>query len=90
MDGLCLEFFHLIRTDKIPFVQSRSSKQLLISTFTIVLITLIISFTNIAVIFDLHQMPLTYLGWILILMSIYVLLIQIYKKIYINKNKEWL
>ena len=81
---------HLIRTDKIPFVQSRSSKQLLISTFTIVLITLIISFTNIAVIFDLHQMPLTYLGWILILMSIYVLLIQIYKKIYINKNKEFL
>ena len=81
---------HMIRTNKIPFIQSRSSKQLLISTFTIVLITLLISFTNIAVIFDLHRMPLTYLVWILILMSLYILLIQIYKKIYIKRNKEWL
>ena len=81
---------HLIRTSKIPFVQSRSSKQLLISTFAIVLITLIISFTNIAVVFDLHKMPITYLGWILVLMCIYVILIQIYKKIYIKKHKEWL
>ncbi len=81
---------HLIRTSKIPFVQSRSSKQLLISTFAIVLVTLIISFTNIAVVFDLHKMPITYLGWILILMCIYVLLIQVYKKVYIKKYKEWL
>lgn len=81
---------HLIRTSKIPFVQSKSSKQLLISTFTIVLITLIISFTDISTIFDLTKLPYSYLIWILILMGMYIVLIQLYKKKYIRQNKEWL
>ena len=81
---------HLIRTNKIPFIQSKSSKQLLISTFTIVLITLAISFTDIATIFDLSRLQVSYIVWILLLMVVYVLLIQIYKKIYIRRNREWL
>ena len=81
---------HMIRTSKIPFIESKSSKQLLISTFTIVIITLIISFTNISTIFDLSKLPYSYLIWILILLCIYVLFIQAYKKIYIKKAKEWL
>ena len=81
---------HLIRTDKIPFVESKSSKQLLISTFAVVLITLVIAFTNISIIFDLSKLPYAYLLWILILMAIYIIFIQIYKKIYIKNNKEWL
>ncbi len=44
---------HMIRTNKIPFIKSKSSKQLLISTFGVILITILISFTNIAIIFDL-------------------------------------
>lgn len=81
---------HMIRTSKIPFIESKSSKQLLISTFTVVVITLIIAFTNISVIFDLSKLPYTYLLWIFILMCIYIAFIQIYKKIYIKNNKEWL
>ena len=81
---------HLIRTSKIPFVESKSSKQLLISTFAVLCITLIIAFTNISVIFDLSKLPYMYLAWIAILMSIYILFIQVYKKFYIKQNKEWL
>ena len=81
---------HLIRTSKIPFIESKSSKQLLISTFAVLCITLIIAFTNISVIFDLSRLPYMYLVWIAILMSIYILFIQVYKKYYIKKNKEWL
>ena len=81
---------HLIRTSKIPFVESKSSKQLLISTFAVLCITLIIAFTNISVIFDLSKLPYMYLLWIAILMSIYILFIQVYKKFYIKQNKEWL
>ena len=81
---------HLIRTSKIPFIESKSSKQLLISTFTVVFITLIIAFTNISVIFDLNRLPYTYLLWIAILMVIYILFIQVYKRFYIKRNKEWL
>ena len=81
---------HLIRTNKKPFIESKSSKQLLVSTFTVVLITLIIAFTDISIIFDLSKLPYQYLGWMAILMTIYVLFIQIYKKIYIDNNGEWL
>lgn len=81
---------HLIRTNKVPFIESKSSKQLLISTFAVVLITLVISFTNISVVFDLSKLPYQYLGWIVILMTVYALFIQVYKKLYIKGNKEWL
>lgn len=81
---------HMIRTNKIPFVTSKSSIQLLISTVTITIITCIIAFTNIAVIFDLHRLPLVYLVAIMVLMIIYIVAIQIYKKIYMKSNEEWL
>ena len=81
---------HMIRTSKTPFIKSKSSKQLLISTAVIVVVTLIISFTNIATIFDLHKLPIIYFGWMAILMAVYVLFIQIYKRFYIKRNGEWL
>ena len=81
---------HLIRTNKTPFIESKSSKQLLISTFTIVAITIIIAFTNISYIFDLSKLPFNYIIWVTMLLIIYFLLIEIYKKIYVKINKEWL
>ena len=81
---------HLIRTNKIPFIESKSSKQLLISTFAVVIITLIIAFTNISDIFDLSKLPNLYLLWIAILMVVYIVFIQIYKRFYIKRNKGWL
>lgn len=81
---------HMIRTNKIPFIESKSSKQLLISTFTITTITLIITFTDIATILDLRKLPCKYMLWILGLLCVYVLFIQIYKTLYLKRNKEWL
>ena len=81
---------HLIRTDKIPFIESKTSKQLFISTLAVTVITLFITFTNIATIFDLHKLPYTYLIWIILLLCVYSAFIQIYKKLYLWKNKEWL
>lgn len=81
---------HMIRTHKLPFIKSKSSKQLLISTFTITIITLLITFTNIATIFDLRKLPLEYMIWILGLLFVYIILIQLYKKVYLKRNKEWL
>lgn len=94
MNILCTDKTETLTEDKVIFekyfVQSKSSKQLLISTFMIVMITLIISFTNIATIFDLCKLPAIYLGWMAILMVVYVVFIQVYKRFYIKKNGEWL
>ena len=81
---------HMIRTNKIPFIQSKSSKELLISTLVVTIITIIIAFTNVSTIFDLQRIPIIYLGWIFILLLIYIILIQIYKKVYLKANKQWL
>jgi Mg2+-importing ATPase len=81
---------HMIRTHRIPFIESKSSKQLLISTFTVVAITILITFTKISTAFDLTKLPVVYMWWILILLFIYIVFIQIFKKIYIKIYKEWL
>ena len=81
---------HMFRTHKTPFIKSKSSKHLLVSTFAITIITLIITFTNIATVFDLSKLPAIYLLWIFVLLFIYALLIQIFKRIYMRVNEEWL
>ena len=81
---------HMIRTDKIPFVKSTSSKQLLLSTFAVVLITLAMTFTTISIAFDLAVLPLKFMAWIVVLQLVYAILIQIYKQIYVKINKKWL
>lgn len=81
---------HMIRTDKTPFVKSKSSKQLLLSTFAVVLITIAMSFTTIAIAFDLAVLPLKFMAWIVVLQLLYAILIQIYKQIYVKINKKWL
>ena len=77
---------HLMRTSKIPFIQSKPSKQLIISTMSIIILTLIICFTNVAIIFDLQRLPIEYGIVIVILMALYAIAIQNYKKIQ-NMNK---
>lgn len=81
---------HMIRTHKTPFIKSKSSKQLLLSTFSITIITLLITFTDISTIFDLRKLPYEYMLWILALLLVYIILIQLYKKVYLRRNKEWL
>lgn len=92
MFGIISQTFviHTIRTKKIPFIQSRASKQLNISTISVIILTLIIGFTSIAEVFDLKTMPYLYFVWIVILIVIYLVLAQIMKKIYIKKNHEWI
>ena len=81
---------HMIRTHKIPFIQSRASKQLLISSIAVVLITLVIGFTKFATTFDLVQLGSNYLIWLLILMLGYMAIVQIMKSIYIKIHHEWI
>ena len=80
----------MIRTNKTPFIKSKPSKELLISTLAITAITLIITFTNVSQLFDLAKLPLIYLSWILVLLIAYIFTIQIYKKMILKKNEEWL
>ena len=80
---------HTIRTPKIPFIQDRASRQLTLSTVVVCILTLLIGFTGIALLFSMPVMPISFLAWMACLMVIYTVLAQAMKTVYIRINKEW-
>ena len=81
---------HMIRTRKMPFIESRPARQLLISTLIIVAVTILITFTDIATVFDLSKLPPVYLLWLGALLIVYMIVIQVYKAVYVKRSGEWL
>ena len=81
---------HTIRTHKIPFIQANASAQLYLSNIAVVAVTLFIGMTSAAAIFDMGTVNWSYALWMVILLTIYLLLAQIIKKIYIKINGEWI
>ena len=81
---------YTIRTDKMPFISGMPGKQLIISSTSVVIVTLILGFTNLAYVMDMNPMPYSYLMWLAILMVIYTIVAQIVKNIYIKKYHKWI
>ncbi|NLJ71218.1 MAG: magnesium-translocating P-type ATPase [Clostridiaceae bacterium] len=81
---------HMIRTGKIPFVQSRPAPILLFSTSLVGVVALIIGFTPFATVLDLKQMPLHFLFWLCVLLVLYSLSVQIVKRIYQKHVGPWI
>lgn len=82
---------HYIRTSKIPFVESRPNKLLLISTIMTIVGTIVtpIILHSVAS-FNFVILPLKYYAFVLVLLVVYTVLVQIVKKRYIKKYSEWL
>ena len=77
---------HMMRTNKIPFVTSFSSKELILSTFLVTAAVLIVTFTRVASLFSLSQLPLSFMLWIAVLLVIYAAVIMIYKGLTVKKD----
>ncbi len=82
---------HFVRTSKIPFVQSKPSPILFLLTMVTIIGTIFtpILLHNISA-FHFEILPLKYYGIIAGLTALYVILVQVVKKIYIKKIGEWL
>jgi Mg2+-importing ATPase len=81
---------HLIRTQHIPFIQSRASRSVTILTVIITIIGLVLPFSRIGHSVGLQPLPLAYFGWLAALLFGYFLLVQLTKVIYIRRFKAWL
>ncbi|MCL1929534.1 HAD-IC family P-type ATPase, partial [Candidatus Saccharibacteria bacterium] len=81
---------HIIRTSKKPLVESIASKPLIISSLAVALVAIVIGFTNIGSAFDIVKLPLSFAGWLVILLVGYTLTIEITKKFYMKKYDNWL
>ncbi|WP_313577717.1 magnesium-translocating P-type ATPase [Lacrimispora sp.] len=81
---------HLIRTEKLPFVQSRPSMPLFLSTFIVTVLALVIGFTDLSVGFDMHRLPVQFVPWLALILIGYLAAVQMMKKVYIQRYKEWM
>ncbi len=81
---------HMIRTRKIPFIQSWAAAPVVALTSLIMVIGLIIPFTPIATAIGMGPLPLAYFPWLIGILVAYALLTQGVKTWYIRRFGEWL
>ncbi|MFT4222043.1 magnesium-translocating P-type ATPase [Dysgonomonas sp.] len=81
---------HMIRTRKIPFIQSRASWPVMITTFTIMIVGIIIPFSGLGASIGLVPLPWSYFPWLIGILLVYCLLTQTMKNWYIHKYHRWL
>ena len=81
---------HVIRTKKIPFIQSRASLSVMLSTLGVIVAAILIPGSTFGTFFDFVALPATYWKWMILIVSAYILTTQVVKMIYIKFNKEWL
>jgi len=81
---------HMIRTEKIPFIQSRASTPVLLLTSLIIIAGIFIPFSAFGSSVGLQPLPLSYFPWLVAILLSYCFLTQAIKKWYIRKFNEWL
>ncbi|MGI6192389.1 MAG: magnesium-translocating P-type ATPase [Christensenellales bacterium] len=81
---------HMIRTGKVPFVQSRPSAPLLLSTFAVALVAVFVGFSSLSVGIDLLPLPAFFAPWLMLILFMYFTFAQLVKKVYIRRYSEWL
>lgn len=81
---------HMIRSGKVPFVQSMAAKPLLLSTTIVALAAVLVGFSTLASGLDMAPLPLGFLPWLVFLLAGYCLSTQFFKAIYIRRFGEWL
>lgn len=87
LESLCTQtlVIHVIRTGKIPFIESKPSQFLLFTSIYIVTIGLIIPFTSIGTYFGFVSPPFTFFIALILIITSYLFLVQIVKKWFMNK-----
>ncbi len=81
---------YLIRTEKIPFLQSNPSVYVFFSTTVAMLITIVLPYLKFGNYLDLTGLPWNYYGWLFAIVALYIILVQLVKTIYIKRYKNWL
>ncbi|WP_334136759.1 magnesium-translocating P-type ATPase [Muricomes intestini] len=81
---------YMIRTAKIPFLQSKPSAPLFLSTLVITAAALITGFTDFSIGLDMYRLPPRFVVWLAIILAGYLLCVQLVKKIYVHRHGEWM
>ncbi|PKH22755.1 magnesium-translocating P-type ATPase [Enterobacterales bacterium CwR94] len=80
---------HMLRTQKIPFIQSRPTWPIMLTTLLVVIIGIGLPFSPLASWFSLQPLPMSYFPWLIATLTAYCLLSQGMKTLYIRKFGQW-
>ncbi|KWZ38351.1 magnesium-translocating P-type ATPase [Burkholderia savannae] len=80
---------HLLRTQKIPFLQSTASLPVLLSTTTAIAIGCWLPFSSFGQALGFIRLPGDYWLWLVATMAGYIALAQIVKTLYVRRYKQW-
>lgn len=81
---------HIIRTAKIPFIQSNANKMVYFSSILLILVGIIVPFTPLGTLIGLVAIPVQYILLIFAVTFLYCILAMFAKKVYIRKYGEWI
>ena len=81
---------HMIRTRKIPFIESTAARPVLIMTGLVMLVGLVIPFTPFGKAVGFISLPLSFFGWLFLTLLAYFIVMQAVKTLYIRCFKMWL
>ncbi len=81
---------HIIRTAKVPFIQSNANKAVYISSILLIIVGIVVPFTALGTLIGLVPMAFEYIVLIFIVTLLYCFVAMIAKKIYIKKYGEWI
>lgn len=81
---------HIIRTPKIPFVQSWAAPAVTFTTAVIMGVGMFIPFTSLGKAIGMVPLPWTFFPWLLFILAAYCALAQVVKSWYIRKFQTWL
>jgi Mg2+-importing ATPase len=81
---------HMIRTRKIPFVQSSAAAPVLGLTTAIIVLGMLLPFTAIGTKIGMMEMPPVYFAWLALTVTAYCALTQLVKVVFIRRYHRWL
>ncbi len=81
---------HMIRTPKIPFIQSRASLPVTLLTFAGIVVVTVIPFTPLGAMLGFSSLPGVYFAWLAFIIVCYMVLATVIKKVYVRKYRELL
>ena len=81
---------HMIRTQHIPFIQSRAATPVILLTATIMAFGIYLPYSSVGAHLGLVPLPLAYFPWLAGILLSYCVLTQLMKRIYIRRFGQWL
>ncbi|KAK9369047.1 hypothetical protein V1509DRAFT_639006 [Lipomyces kononenkoae] len=82
---------HMIRTEKLPFIQRNPSWQLALGTFAVIVVGIVIPFTPLGTnVLQMLPVPGMFYPFLIVAIVGYLVSTQIVKKLYMKRYKEWL